>query len=95
MIEGGEIVYGLLHEGMAFGGEHEVVGDPDRNSLGEDDGMNKELVHWAEAADVQVDVNPSVVMQHEVSNGVGALYHVWVVVISVQKPRIVLLDKLS
>ena len=38
MVEGDEIVDGLLHEGVMFLGEHEVVGDADGDCFWEDDG---------------------------------------------------------
>ena len=47
MIESDEVVDCLRHEGVALFREHEVIGDPNRYSLGEDDGEYEERVEGA------------------------------------------------
>ena len=80
MIESDEVVDSLSHKRMALLGEHEVIGNADRNRLGEDNGVYKEGVEGPKATDVQVDVNAAVVVEDEIANGVGSLDGVGVTV---------------
>ena len=80
MIESDEVVDRLRHERMPFLRKHEVIGNTDRYCFGEDDGVYEEGVEGTKAADVQIDVHAAIVMEDEVSNGVGSLNGVGVCV---------------
>jgi len=73
VIESDEVVDRLRHKRMPFFSEHEVIGNANRYRFGEDDWEHEEGVEGAKAADVQIDVHATVVVEHKISNGVGTL----------------------
>lgn len=95
MVEGGEIVDGLSHEGVTLLGEHEVVGDANRNSLGEYDGICEERVEGTEATNIKIEVYTTEVIKDEVADGVCTLDGVGVTVESVKEPGVVFSDELA
>ena len=74
--------------------EHEVVGNSNGFRFGEDNWVYEEGVEGAKASDVQIDVHAAIVMENEISNGVGALNGVGVCVERVKEPRVMLCDEL-
>jgi len=80
MIESDEVVYRLRHERMTSLREHEVVGNSNRFRFGEDNWVYEEGVEGAKATDVQIDIHAAIVVEDEISNGVGALNGVGVCV---------------
>ena len=95
MIESDEVMNRLGHERVPLFREHEVIGNANRYGLGEDDWKDEEGVEGAEATDVQIDVHAAVVVENEISNGVGSLNRVGVSLESVQEPGIVLSNEIS
>lgn len=95
MIKGTEVVNGLRQEGVTFFGEDKVIGNTDRDSFWENDGVYQEWVERAQTTNVKVEVDTSVMVQNKVTNGVGALDDVFVVVEGVKKPRVVLGDEFA
>ena len=73
VIKSDEVVNRLCHERMPLFRKHEIIGNADGYSFGEDDREDEEGVERAKTADVQVDVHASIVMENEISNGVGPL----------------------
>jgi len=73
VIKGDEVVNRLCHERMPFFREHEIIGNADGYGFWEDDREDEERVERAKTANVQVDVHASIVMENEISNGVGPL----------------------
>ena len=73
MIEGDEVVDRLRHEGMPLFREHEIIGNTNGYRFGEDNRKDEERIERTKAADVQVDVYASVVMENEISDCVGSL----------------------
>lgn len=95
MIKGNEVVNGLCQEGMALFCEDEVVGNADRDGLGENDGVHQERVQRPQAANVKVEIDTSIMVENEVTNRVGTLDYVVVVVEGIKKPRVMLSDELA
>ena len=85
----------LGKEGVPLLGEHEVVGYADRDGLGEDDTVHQQRIHPSEAAHVEVDVYPAIVVQDEVADNIGALDGVGVSVEGIEEPAVVLSNKLA
>jgi hypothetical protein len=83
VIESDEIVDGLRHERVAFFREHEIIGDANWYRFWEDNREDEERVKGAKATNVQVDVHASIVVKHEISDGVSSLDGVGVGVESV------------
>jgi hypothetical protein len=67
VIESDEVVDRLCHERMPFFREHEVIGNTNGYRFGEDNREDEERVERAKAANVQVDVHTSIVMENEIS----------------------------
>lgn len=86
MVEGDEVVDGLLEERVPLLGEHQVVGDTDGDGFWENDGVLEEGIHGSQAADIQVDVDTAIVVQHKVANGVGTLDRVLVMFKRIEEP---------
>lgn len=80
---------------MVFLCEHEIVGHTDRDGSGEDDGECKQRVYWALAADVQIHVDSTIVVQDEIADSVSTLDGIGVAVEGFQKPRVLLGDELA
>lgn len=80
VIERDEVVDRLRHEGMTLFREHEVIGNTNRYRFGEDNWEYEERVERAKAADVQIDVHASIVVENEIPNCVGSLNRVRVCV---------------
>lgn len=95
MVEGNEVVNGLGHEGMALLGEHEIIGDADGNGTGKDDGVGEEGIERADATNVEVNVNTTVMIEYEVPDGVGPLDGVGVAVKCVEEPRVLICYELA
>lgn len=95
MIERDEVVDRLRHEGVPLFREHEVIGNTNRYGFWEDNWEYEERVERAKAADVQIDVHPSIMMEDKIPNCVGSLNGVRVCVECVQEPGIVLGNELS
>lgn len=95
MIKGDEVVNGLRQKGVTLFREDEVIGNTDRYSLWQNDGVHQERVQRAQATNVKVEVDTSVMVQNEVTNRVGTLDHIFVVVEGIKKPRILLSDELA
>jgi len=88
MVEGAEVVDGLLEKRVALFGEHEVVGNSDRDSLWKDDGVYKKRVNGTPTADVEIHVNAAIMIEDEVADSVSTLDGISVVVERVQEPWI-------
>ena len=85
----------LGKEGVPLLGEHEIVGYADRDGLGEDDTVHQQRIHPSEAAHVEVDVYPAIVVQDEVADNIGALDGVGVSVERLEEPGVLLGDELA
>ena len=94
MIESDEVVDSLGHERVPFFREHEVIGDSNGYRFWEDDREYEERVERAKAADVQIDVHASIVVEDKVPNCVSPLDGVRVCVERVEEPGIVAVNKL-
>ena len=95
VVERDEVVNSLSHEGVTLLGKHEIVGDANRNGFGEDDGVGEERVEWAETADVQVEIDTSIMVQNEITNSVGTLNSVGVTVEGIQEPVVMFSDEFT
>lgn len=95
MVEGNEIVDGLLQKWVAFLRKYKVVGDPNWNSLGEDHRIDEERIHGAYAADIEVQVNATVIVKNKIPNCISTLDGVGIVVESFEEPRIFLSNELA
>lgn len=95
VIERDQVVDRLRHEGVSFFCEHEVIGNANRYRFGEDDRENEERVEGSKAADVQIDIHASIVVEDKIPNGVGSLNGIRVGVEGVQEPGIVFCYELS
>jgi len=73
VIKSDEVMDRLLHKRMPFFREHEVIGDANGYGFREDDWEDEERVEGTKAANIQVDVHASVVVENEIANGVGSL----------------------
>lgn len=95
MIKGDQVVNGLRQEGMLFFRENEVVGNTDRYCFRENDGVHQKRVEWPQATNVKVEIDTSVVVEHKVTNHVGTLDNVFIVVEGIQKPGVIFCNKLA
>lgn len=93
VVEGDEVVDGLLHERMALLGKHEVIGNANGDCFGKYDGELEQGIHRAQTADVEVHVDSSITVEHEVANSVRALNWILIVVECFEKPGIVLCEE--
>ena len=73
VIESDKVVDRLRHERMPLFREHEIIGNANGYCFGEDNREDEERVERAKAANVQVDIHAPIVMENEISNGVGSL----------------------
>lgn len=74
---------------------HGVVRNARRRSATYPSWVGEKGVETAIAAIVEVDISSPIIRQHKVADGVGALDGVFIVVKGVQKPRILLGDKIA
>ena len=95
IIEIDEIVDSLLKQRVVLFCKHKVVGNANGNGFREDDGIYEERIHWAKASNVQIDINTSKMIENEIPDGVGTLYGISIIIKGIEKPRIMLRDKLS
>lgn len=86
MVEIDEIMDGLLKQWVAFFCKHKVVRDANGNGFRKDDGVYEERVYWAKASNIQIDINTSIMVENKVTDSVGTLYGVCVVVKGIEKP---------
>lgn len=84
----------LLHEGMSFHREHEVVGHADGDRFGQDYFVVKEGVYPSQAADIEIHVNSAIVVEHKIPDSICALYRILVVVECLEEPHVVVFNKL-
>ena len=90
-----EVVDGLSHKWVVLLGEHKVVGNTDRFCPRKDDRVDEERVHRADAAHIEVHVDTAIVVEDEVTDNVGTLDGVCVAIEGVEKPTVVLCNKLT
>jgi len=95
MVKGDEVVDSLSEERVPLLCKHEVIGDADRNSLGQNDGEYQERIQRPRATDIKVKVYPAVVIKNEITNSICSLNRIRVTVKRVKEPGIVLRDKLA
>ena len=86
MVEIDEIMDGLLKQWVTFFCKHKVVRDANRNGFWKDDGVYEERVYWAKASNIQIDINTSIMVENKVTDSVGTLYGICVVVKGIEKP---------
>jgi hypothetical protein len=73
---------------MALCGEHKVVRNPDWDGFRENDLVLEQRVHTSNAPNVEVQVNPTIMMEDKVADSVRTLDRVLVAIKRVQKPRV-------
>lgn len=95
MIKGNQVVNGLCKEGVPLFRKDEVVGNTDRNGLWKNDRVYQERVERPQATNIKVEIYTSVMVQNEVTNHIGALDNVLIVVEGIKKPRIMFCNKLA
>lgn len=88
MIKGNEVVNGLCKEGVPLFCEYKVIGDTDRDGLRENDRIYQEGVQRPQASNVKVKIDAPVMVKNKVTNRVGSLDYIFVVVKGVKEPRI-------
>jgi hypothetical protein len=71
MVECDEIVYDKVHERMARRGEHEIVGNADRDGAGDYDVEPQQRSHRPLAPDIEIHVDTAIVVQNKVALGRG------------------------
>jgi len=76
-------------------GEHEVVGNSDRDSFWKNGGVYKKRVHGTPTADVEIHVNAAIMIEDEVADSVSTLDGITVVVEGVYEPWIVCSNKFA
>ena len=85
----------LGHEWMVLLGKHEVVGYANWDRPGKDDGEGEQRVDWALAANVNVHVDTTIMVEDEVADGVGTLDGVLVRVKGIEEPGVLGRDELA
>lgn len=80
---------------MTFLRKHQVVGHTNRDGLWEYNRVHEEGVNWSKAANVQVYVNTTIMVEDKVANSVCTLNWVAVVVERIEEPRIVFRNKFA
>lgn len=94
VVKSDEVVDRLEEERVSLLSKDEVVGNADRNGLWENDGEMEQRIHGPLAANVQVDVDATIVVQDKVPDHVCALDSIWVVVVGVEEPRVMFSNEL-
>jgi hypothetical protein len=85
----------LQEKGMAGDGAHDIIGDSRGQSAADPGGVGEKGVEAAVASVVQVDVDAAKVVQHKVSDRVGALDGVRVAIERLEEPRVLAGNKLA
>jgi len=80
MVEGYQVVNGLVQQRMALFCKHEVVRYSHRDSLRENNRIYEERVQGAKASDVQIKVYSTIMMKDEITNCVGTLNRIGIAV---------------
>lgn len=80
MVEGDEVVDGLLEERMALLCKYKVIRNTDWDGLGKDNRIYQERIHRAETSDIQVEIYSTIIMEDEVAYRIGMLNRVSVTV---------------
>ncbi|KAH9872774.1 hypothetical protein J1614_005168 [Plenodomus biglobosus] len=84
----GQRVDGLEEEGVAGNGAHGIVGDASGQGSTDPGWVGEERVKAAVASIVEINVYAAKVVEHKVSNGIGALDGVWVAVEGLEEPGV-------
>lgn len=80
---------------MPLLGEHEVVGNANRNGFRQDYGIGEEGIKGAETANIEIDVDASIVVKDEIAYHVCSLNGICIPIKGVQEPGIILCDELA
>lgn len=80
---------------MVFLCEHKVVGDSQRVRPRQNDREGEQGVHRTKTANVQIDVDTTVVIQDEVTDSISALDRIRVAVEGLEEPGVLLRDELA
>jgi hypothetical protein len=94
VVKGNEVVDRLEEEWMPLLSKDKVVGDADGVCLWENDGKVEEGIHGPLTANVEVDIDATIVMQNKIPDHVGTLDGIWVVVVGVEEPRVMFRNEL-
>jgi hypothetical protein len=95
MVKGNQVVDSLSHEWVFLFRKHEVVRDADGYGTREDDGKDEEGVQRTKATNVEVHVNTAIMVEDEVADGIRPLDSIGVRIKLVEKPAVILRDKLA
>lgn len=90
-----DLVDNILEERVMGNGTHGIVGDSSGHSLAHPGRIREQRLKLTVAAIVQIEVDTAVVVQNEVSDGVGAFNRVRIVPERLFEPFVFLVDELQ
>jgi hypothetical protein len=95
VVKSNEVVDSLIHEGVVRRGKDEVIRNTDGDGLWEYNGVCEEGIEWLCAANVEIEVDTAIVVEDEVSDGIGTLDGVGVAVKGREEPWVVFFNELA